>query len=59
MAGKVRRQLRFALEAAGITDLTQLQGRRRSEVSVLRGISAKSVATIESVMREAGLIPLG
>ena len=58
MAGKVRRQLRYALEAAGMIDLAQLQGRRRSKVCVLRGISAKSVATIETVMREAGLVPL-
>jgi transposase len=58
MAGKVRRQLRFALEAAGITDLTQLRGRRRFEVGLIRGISSKSVATIDAVMQEASLTPL-
>ena len=59
MAGKVRRQLRNALESAAITDLAQLQGRRRSEVLLIRGISSKSVATIAAVMLEIGLILLG
>ena len=55
MTGKVRRQLRFALEDAGITDLKQLQGRKRFEVQLLPGVSTRSVETIETVMREAGL----
>jgi transposase len=58
VAGKLRRQLRTILAAAGITDLTQLQGRSRREVGLLRGISSLSLATIESLMREAGLMPL-
>jgi hypothetical protein len=58
-AGKLSPQLRSFLEAAGITDLKQLEGRSRSEVLVLRGVYAKSLATIEAVMREAGLAPLG
>jgi hypothetical protein len=57
-AGKLRRQLRYALEAAGITDLAQIQGRSRREVGLLRGVSAVSLATIESLMGEAGLMPL-
>jgi transposase-like protein len=55
MAGKVPRQLRSALEAAAITDLAQLQRRRRSEVLLIRGISSKSIAMIAAVMQEAGL----
>jgi hypothetical protein len=58
MAGKVRRQLRNTLQSAGITDLTQLQGRRRSEV-LIPGVSTKSMATIDTVMLGAGLAPLG
>ena len=59
MAGKLRRQLRSFLEAAGITDLKQLEGGSRSEVLLFPGVSAKSLATIETVMREADLAPLG
>jgi hypothetical protein len=55
IARKLWTQLRHALEAAGITDLTQLQGKRRSEVRLLRGISSKSLQTIDAVMREAGI----
>jgi hypothetical protein len=58
MAGKLRRQLRSFLEAAGITDLKQLEGRSRFEVLLVPGVSTKSLATIEAVMREAGLLPL-
>jgi hypothetical protein len=57
-AGKLRRQLRCALAAAGITDLAQLQGRSRREMGLFRGISSASLATIESLMGEAGLVPL-
>jgi hypothetical protein len=56
--GKLRPQLRSALEAAGITDLTQLRGKRRVELRLFRGISSKSLQTIDAVMREAGLPPL-
>jgi hypothetical protein len=57
-AGKLRRQLRVSLAAADITDLTQLQGRSRREMGLFRGISSASLATIESLLREAGLMPL-
>jgi hypothetical protein len=57
-AGMLRRQLRSALEAAGITDLKQLEGSSRSEVLLIPGIYAKSLATIETLIREAGLAPL-
>ena len=57
-AGKLRRQLRAALAATGISNLTQLQGRSRREVGLLRGVSAVSLATIESLMRDASLMPL-
>jgi hypothetical protein len=36
VAGKLRRQLRYALEAAGITDLAQLRGRSRREIVYFR-----------------------
>jgi hypothetical protein len=58
VAGKLRRQLRSALEAAGITDLKQLQGRSRFEVLLIPGVSTRSLATIESLMRDAGSMPL-
>jgi hypothetical protein len=58
IAGKVRRQLRLFLEAAGITDLKQLEGRSRSEVLLVPGVHVVSLSTIETVMREAGLAPL-
>jgi hypothetical protein len=57
-AGKLRRQHRTFLVAAGVTDLTQLQGRSRREMGLLRGISLASLATIESLLRDAGLVPL-
>ena len=53
--GKLRPQIRSALEAAGITDLTQLQGMRRSEVLLLRGVGPGSLQIINAVMREAGI----
>jgi hypothetical protein len=55
MAGKLRRQLRSCLEAAGISDLKQLQGRSRFEVRLIPGVSTKFLATIDTMMREAGL----
>jgi hypothetical protein len=58
VAGKLRRQNRTFLVAAGVTDLTQLQGRSRREMGLFRGISSASLATIESLLREAGLKPL-
>jgi hypothetical protein len=51
----LRRQLRFALKAADIIDLMQLEGRSRREVGLFRGISTKSLATIEALMRDARL----
>jgi hypothetical protein len=57
-AGKLRRQLRYALQAAGITDLKQLEGRSRREMGLVPGIATKSLALVESPMRDAGLPPL-
>jgi hypothetical protein len=54
----LRRQLRSALKAAGITDLKQLEGRCRSEVLLLLRVSAKSLATIEMLLEQAGLAAL-
>ena len=58
MAGKLRKQLRSFLEAADIADLKQLEGRSRFEVLLIPGVSTKSLATIESLLRDAGLLPL-
>jgi hypothetical protein len=58
IAGKLRTQLRSFLEAAGIADLKQLEGRSCSEVLLIPGIHEKSLAAIETFMREAGLAPL-
>jgi DNA-directed RNA polymerase alpha subunit len=53
--GRIGPLLFHSLDRAGISDIRQLNGRSRTEVSLIRGIGGKSAAQLADIMQDAGL----